>query len=186
MGISLKKGDKINIGHTNVTIGLGWKPAAQGASIDLDASAFLLDANKFIPTEEHFVFYNNLKSPDGSVKHSGDDKTGESSAGGDDEQISVNIATLDEKIKEILFVATSHTGQNFGQIGDSYIRIIDNVTGEEIAKYMLDENFSIETGVEFGRLYNINNEWKFSATGIGYNEDLSFFVEKYYSGNVTK
>lgn len=139
-----------------------------------------------LPTDKHFVFYNNIKSPCGSVVHSGDDTTGESSNGGDDEQISIKLDTLDPTIVEMLIVASIHTGQNFGSVADSYIRIVDNTDDTEIAKYTLDESFSIEKSVEFGRLYKIGGEWKFAAVGVGYDEDLSFFVEKHYSGNVVK
>ena len=191
MGINLSKGQKIVIGQTNVTIGLGWTPnAGTNGAFDLDCSVFLLDTNKMIPTEDHFVFYNNTKSPDGAVQHSGDDTTGANSAGGDDEQIKIDVSKLDATIQELLFVVSINEAQarsqNFGMVRGSYIRIVDNVTGLEIAKYELDEDFSIETSIEFGRLYKRDNEWKFDASGIGYKEDLSFFVQKYYAGPVQK
>lgn len=191
MGINLSKGQKIAIGQTNLTIGLGWTPnAGTTAAFDLDASVFLLDTNKMIPTENHFIFYNNPNSPDGAVKHSGDDRTGANSAGGDDEQIKINVSALDPAIQELLFVVTINDAparsQNFGMVRGSYIRIVDNDTNEEVAKFELDEDFSIETAIEFGRLYKRDDVWKFDASGIGYKEDLAFFVQKYYAGPVQK
>jgi tellurium resistance protein TerD len=187
MSINLTKGQRIAVGQTNVTVGLGWSPnTGVGEKFDLDCSVFLLDKNKMLKTEEHFVFFNNLKSPCGSVQHSGDDTTGMNSAGGDDEQIKIDISTLDPDVTELLFVASIHSGQNFGRVRESYIRIVDNNDGSEIAKYELDENFSVERSIEFGRLYKFEGVWKFDASGIGYDEDLSFFVEKYYSGNIVK
>lgn len=192
MSINLSKGQKIVLGNSNVTIGLGWKPNAGNTSqaFDLDCSVFLLDANKMIPTENHFVFYNNQNSPDGAVKHSGDDRTGANSAGGDDEQIRIDCSKLDPAIQELLFVVTiadaESRSQNFGQVRESYIRILDNDTNAEIAKYELDEEFSIETAIEFGRLYKKDGAWKFDASGVGYKNDLAYFVQKYYAGPVMK
>jgi len=191
MGINLSKGQKIAIGQTNLTIGLGWTPnVGTNSAFDLDCSVFLLDANKMIPTENHFIYYNNLKSPDNAVQHSGDDKTGANSAGGDDEQIKIDVNILDENIQELLFVVTINDAQarsqNFGMVRGSYIRIVDTITGVEVAKYELDEDFSIETSIEFGRLYKRDGVWKFDASGVGYKEDLAFFVQKYYAGLVQK
>jgi tellurium resistance protein TerD len=190
-GINLSKGQKIEITQKNFTIGLGWTPnQGTNAAFDLDCSLFLLDSNKMIPTENHFVFYNNQTSPDGAVKHSGDDRTGANSAGGDDEQIKIDVNALDANIQEMLFVVSINEaqarGQNFGMVRGSYIRIVDNETGAEVAKYELDEDFSIETSIEFGRLYRRDGGWKFDASGIGYKEDLAFFVQKYYAGPVQK
>lgn len=191
MAINLQKGQKIDIGLTNMTIGLGWDPnEGTGHDFDLDASAILIGENRKLPKEEFFVFYNNLKSPDGAVTHTGDDPDGKSSDGDDDEAIIVDLTKIDSRINEILFVVTIHDfevrKQNFGQVRNSYIRIVDNNNREEIAKYELDEDFSIETGVEFGRLYKRNGQWKFEASGIGYKADLGFFLEKYYSGPIIK
>lgn len=190
-GINLAKGQKIVIGQTNVTIGLGWAPnPGTNQAFDLDCSVFLLDSNKMIPDENHFIFYNNPESPDGAVLHSGDDKTGANSAGGDDEQIKIDVSKLNNNIQELLFVITINEAQarnqNFGMVRNSYIRIVDNTTGQDIAKYELDEDFSIETAIEFGRLYKKDGEWKFDASGIGYKEDLSYFVQRYYAGPVQK
>ncbi|MDE6558448.1 MAG: TerD family protein, partial [Muribaculaceae bacterium] len=154
-----------------------------GFDFDLDASAFMLGENKKLPLDEFFVFYNNLESPDGAVKSSGDDLTGGNSDGGDDETLTVDLSKVDPRIQEIIFTVTIHEAdkrrQNFGQVHNSYIRIYNAVTNEEIAKYDLDEDFSIETAVEFGRLYKRNGEWKFEAMGNGYKGGLQFFVDKY-------
>lgn len=150
---------------------------------DLDASAFMLGESGRIPTDEYFVFYNNQKSPDGSVESTGDDLTGGNSDGGDDETINVDLSKVDPKIQEIVFTATIYKAeerrQNFGQVRNSYIRIYDAKTNAEIARYDLDEDFSIETAVEFGRLYRRGDEWKFEAMGIGNKGGLQSLVNKY-------
>ena len=191
MAISLVKGQKIDIGLSKISVGLGWNPnEGTGNDFDLDASAFMLDSNRLIPAESYFIFYGQTDSPDGALKHTGDDPTGGNSAEGDDEVIEVNLANVSDSVQEILFVVTIHDAilrkQNFGQVRNSYIRIVDDVSGTEIAKYELDEDFSIETGIEFGRLYRRDNNWKFEASGIGYNEDLAFFLAKYYKGEIIK
>ena len=191
MAINLQKGQKIDIGLTKMSVGLGWKPnEGTGAAFDLDASAFLIDANRVIPTEEYFVFYGNTDSPDKAAHHTGDDPTGGNSAEGDDETIQVDLSKVDSRIQEILFVVTIHEAtqrkQNYGQVRDSYIRIVDDSNGQEVAKYELGEDFSIETAVEFGRLYKKDGNWKFEASGIGYKEDLSFFLSKYFKGQIIK
>ena len=191
MAISLIKGQRINIGLSKISIGLGWNPnEGTGAAFDLDASAFMLNENRVIPAEENFIFYGNTDSPDTALHHTGDDPTGGNSADGDDETIQVDLAKIAPAINEILFVVTIHDAiarkQNYGQVRNSYIRIVDDATGQEIAKYELDEDFSIETGVEFGKLYKKDGNWKFEASGIGYREDLSFFLSKYFKGQIIK
>lgn len=183
MAINLTKGQRIEIGLSKVGVGLGWDPnEGTGFDFDLDASAFMLGENKKLPKEEFFVFYNNQKSPDGAVESSGDDLTGGNSDG-DDETLTVDLKKVDAKIQEILFTVTIHDfesrRQNFGQVRNSFIRIYNSQTNEEIAKYELDEDFSVETAVEFGRLYKRNGEWKFEAMGIGYKGGLQYFVDKY-------
>lgn len=158
MAINLQKGQKIDIGLNKISVGLGWNPnEGTGFDFDLDASAFMLDTNRLIPQEDFFVFYGNTDSPDTALHHTGDDPTGGNSADGDDETIVVDLSKVDNRVTEILFVVTIHDAinrkQNFGQVRNSYIRIVDETTGVEIAKYELGEDFSIETGVEFGRLY---------------------------------
>ncbi len=184
MAINLQKGQRIEIGLKKVGVGLGWDPnTSTGYDFDLDASAFMLGADKKLPEDEFFVFYNNQISPDRAVESSGDDLTGGNSDGGDDETLTVDLAKVDPRIQEIIFTVTIHEAverkQNFGQVHNSYIRIYNAITNEEIAKYDLDEDFSIETAVEFGRLYRRNGEWKFEAMGTGYRGGLQFFVDKY-------
>lgn len=191
MPINLQKGEKINIGLSKITIGLGWNPnEGTGHDFDLDASAFMLDGNRCIPRDEFFVFYGNTDSPDTALHHTGDDPTGGNSQDGDDESIEIELSKVDIAIQEILFVVTIHDAssrkQNFGQVRNSYIRVVDNSNGEEVARYELGEDFSVETGVEFGRLYKKDGKWKFEASGIGYKEDLAFFLSKYYKGQIIK
>ena len=184
--INLEIGQRISMdkGLTLVGVGLGWDPnEGTGYDFDLDASAFMLGESGRIPTDEYFVFYNNQKSPDGSVESTGDDLTGGNSDGGDDETINVDLSKVDPKIQEIVFTATIYKAeerrQNFGQVRNSYIRIYDAKTNAEIARYDLDEDFSIETAVEFGRLYRRGDEWKFEAMGIGNKGGLQSLVNKY-------
>ncbi len=189
MAINLQKGQKIDIGLSKISLGLGWTPnEGTGNDFDLDASAFMIDSSRLIPTESFFVFYGNTDSPDQALHHTGDDPTGGNSADGDDETIQVDLAKVDGRINEVLFVVTIHDAaarkQNFGQVRNSYIRIVDDTNNEEVAKYELGEDFSIETAVEFGRLYKKDGKWKFEASGIGYKEDLAFFLSKYYKGQI--
>jgi tellurium resistance protein terD len=191
MAINLKKGQRIDIGLNNLTIGLGWDPnEGTGFDFDLDASAFMINQNRLIPKEDFFIFYGNTDSPDGALHHTGDDPSGGNSDGDDDESIEINLSKVDSSVEEILFVVTIHDAenrkQNFGQVRNSYIRIVNNENNEEIAKYELEEDFSVETAIEFGRLYRKNGSWKFEASGVGYQKDLSFFVEKHYKGNIIK
>lgn len=183
MAINLTKGQRIEVGLSKVGVGLGWDPnEGTGHDFDLDASAFMLGDNKKLPKDEFFVFYNNPKSPDGAVESSGDDLTGGNSDG-DDETLTVELGKVDAQIQEIIFTVTIHDyenrKQNFGQVRNSFIRIYNAQTNEEIAKYELEEDFSVETAVEFGRLYKRNGEWKFEAMGIGYKGGLQYFVDKY-------
>ena len=169
MAITLEKGQRIGIGLSKVSVGLGWDPnEGTGFDFDLDASAFMLGSNKKIPNDNYFIFYNNPKSPDGAVESTGDDTTGGNSDGGDDETL--NVATI---------YKADERKQNFGQVRNSYIRIYNSITNEEIARYDLDEDFSIETAVEFGRLYRRGEEWKFEAMGIGNKGGLQALVNKY-------
>jgi len=191
MGINLQKGQNFKLGLTKMSIGLGWDPKeGTGYSFDLDASAFMVNDKKMIPEEANFIFYGNTTSPDNSLFHSGDDPTGGNSDTGDDEIIEVDLTKVAPEIEQILFVVTIHEAearrQNFGQVRNSYIRIVDNSTGEEVAKYELGEDFSIETAVEFGRLYKHGGGWKFEASGIGHKQDLAYFLSRHYNGSITK
>uniref|UniRef100_UPI004048F292 TerD family protein n=1 Tax=Flavobacterium sp. TaxID=239 RepID=UPI004048F292 len=183
MAINLQKGQRESINAPKFTIGLGWdtNETATGVSFDLDASVFILGENKKILTDSHFIFYNNLKSPDGAVEHTGDNLTGDGD--GDDEQINVDLSKIDSKTVEICVVVTIHDAearkQNFGQVRNSFVRIVDTNSNQEILKYELDEDFSIETAVEFGRIYKRNNEWKFEAVGMGMKGGLEDYLNKY-------
>lgn len=183
MAISLEKGQRIEIGLSKVSVGLGWDPnEGSGFDFDLDASAFMLGENKKLPQDDFFVFYNNQKSLDGAVESTGDDLTGGNSDG-DDETLNVDLSKVSPQIQEIVFVATIYKAeerkQNFGQVRNSFIRIYNSITNEEIARYDLDEDFSVETAVEFGRLYRRNGEWKFEAVGIGSKGGLQTLLNKY-------
>ncbi|WP_294291619.1 MULTISPECIES: TerD family protein [Chryseobacterium] len=183
MAINLQKGQRENINAPKFTVGLGWDTnnTSTGTAFDLDASLFLLGENKKLVSDNHFIFYNNLESPDKAVIHSGDNLTGDGN--GDDEQIKIDLTKIDPAVKEITVVVTIHEAdsrrQNFGQVRNSFIRIFNTDTNEEILKYELDEDFSIETAVEFGRIYNRNGEWKFEAVGSGQREGLEKFVAIY-------
>lgn len=184
--INLEKGQRISMdkGLTLVGVGLGWDPnEGTGHDFDLDASAFMLGSNGKVPADEYFVFYGNQKSPDGSVESTGDDLTGGNSDGGDDETLNVDLTKVSPNIQEIVFTVTIYKWeerqQNFGQVHNSYIRIYDAKNNTEIAKYDLDEDFSVETSVEFGRLYRHNGEWKFEAIGNGSKGGLQSLVNKY-------
>jgi tellurium resistance protein TerD len=158
-------------------IGLGWE-LRPGAQLDLDASVFMLGASGKIPADEYFVFYNNLKSLDGSVQHTGDNRSGVGDD--DDEMILVNLPLVDSAISEILIVATIHEGaarrHNFGLLTDAYIRIVDVETQREVLRYDLDAEFTTNTDVEFGKLQRIEGEWFFTALGIGSNKGLEGYV----------
>jgi tellurium resistance protein TerD len=198
MAINLTKGQRVDIGLRELGIGLGWDPNPNASSddFDLDASAFMLGANGQIPEEGFFVFYRSTTrnpvgsaypdgkpiSPDGAVESSGDDRTGGNSDG-DDETLTVNLDRLDPRIEQIIFTVTIDEAesrrQNFGQVRNSFIRIYNALTNEELCKYELDEDFSVETAIEFGRLYKRNGDWKFEAMGNATTGGLGTFVSKY-------
>lgn len=183
MAINLQKGQRESINAPRFTIGLGWdtNTSSTGAGFDLDASIFVLGENKKILADEYFVFYNNLKTPEGAVEHTGDNLTGDGD--GDDEQIKVDLSKINPNATEICVVVTIHDAetrrQNFGQVRNSFVRIFDAVSNEEILKYELEEDFSIETAVEFGRIYKRGTEWKFEAVGMGMKGGLQDFLNKY-------
>jgi len=183
MAINLQKGQRESINAPKFTIGLGWdtNSSSTGVGFDLDASVFVLGENKKLLSENHFVFYNNLKTPEGAVEHTGDNLTGDGD--GDDEQIKVDLSKIDANASEICVVVTIHDAgsrnQNFGQVRNSFVRIVDDNSNTEILKYELEEDFSIETAVEFGRIYKRNNEWKFEAVGMGMKGGLQDYLNKY-------
>ena len=182
MAINLQKGQRENLHAQKFTIGLGWDTNASstGAAFDLDASVFLLGANGKILSDEYFVFYNNTKSPDGAVVHTGDNLTG--AGDGDDESITVDLSKINPAVTEVCVVVTIHEAearkQNFGQVRNSFIRVYDQ-SNAELVKYELDEDFSIETAVEFGRIYNKGGQWKFEAVGAGMKGGLEDYLKKY-------
>jgi tellurium resistance protein TerD len=183
MAINLQKGQRETINAPKFTIGLGWdtNSSSTGTAFDLDASVFILGDNKKILSDNHLVFYNNLKTPDEAVQHTGDNLTGDGA--GDDEQILVDLSRIDSRATEICLVVTIHDAearrQNFGQVRNSYVRVFDSGSNAEILKYELEEDFSIETAVEFGRIYKRNNEWKFEAIGMGMKGGLQDYLNKY-------
>lgn len=187
MPINLTKGQKVDLTKgknlTKVLVGLGWDVNAfdSGAAFDLDASAFLVGANGKCPTEREFVFYGNLEHPSGAVKHMGDNLTGEGE--GDDEQITVDLTKIPANVERIAFTVTIYDAdvrrQNFGQVENAYIRIQDAMTGEELIRYDLGEDFSIETAIVVGELYRHNGEWKFNAIGSGFQGGLAALCGHY-------
>lgn len=183
MAINLQKGQRQGIDAPKFTIGLGWdtNSSTTGTSFDLDASVFVLGANKKLVSDNHLVFYNNLKSPDEAVIHKGDNLTG--AGAGDDEQVLVDLSKIDAAVSEICIVVTIHDAearkQNFGQVRNSFVRIFDGATNTELLKYELEEDFSIETAVEFGRIYKKDDKWKFEAVGAGMKGGLQDYLNKY-------
>lgn len=188
MPISLKKGQKVNLtkdapGLTKVVVGLGWDVNSfdTGGDFDLDAAAFLLGDSGKAASSDDFVFYGNLKHSSGGVEHMGDNLTG--AGEGDDEQIKVDLTMLPDAITHIAFTATIYEAearrQNFGMVNNAFIRIVNEASGEELLRYDLGEDFSIETAVVFGELYKHNGEWKFNAIGSGYQGGLAALCANY-------
>ncbi|MCK5726887.1 MAG: TerD family protein [Thiotrichaceae bacterium] len=183
MAIDLQKGQREVLNNMKFTLGLGWdeNQSDTGNDFDLDASVFILGKDGKLLSDDYFIFYNNLKSPDESVIHTGDNLTGDGD--GDDEQIIVDLSLINPSAVELCIVVTIHDyqarKQNFGQVRNSFIRIIDDSTSNELMKFDLDEDFSVETSVEFGRIYKRNNQWKFEAVGVGMKSGLQDFVNKY-------
>ncbi|WP_307471577.1 TerD family protein [Cytobacillus purgationiresistens] len=182
MAISLSKGQKVDLtktnpGLSNVIVGLGWDTNKYdgGNDFDLDASIFLLDASGKTSSDKDFIFYNQLEGGNGSVVHTGDNRTGEGD--GDDEKVKIDLNNVPSSIEKISFVITIHDGenrgQNFGQVSNSFVRIVNEQTNEEIIRYDLGEDFSIETAIIVGELYRHNGDWKFSAIGSGYQGGLA-------------
>ena len=178
--INLEKGQRVNVDLPKFTIGLGWdtNSSSTGEDFDLDASVFILGEDKKLISDDYFVFYNQLVSPDGAVEHTGDNLTGEGD--GDDESIKIDLTSITPKASEIVIVVTIHKAaerkQNFGQVHNSFIRIFNTDTQEEILKYELEEDFSVETAVEFGRIYKRNGQWKFEAIGMGQKGGLQEYL----------
>lgn len=187
MALSLQKGGNLSLSKTEpglerILVGLGWDPrATDGAEFDLDASAFLLTANGKVRGDQDFIFYNQLKSVEGAVEHTGDNRTGAGS--GDDEVVKVDLGKVPAEIDKVAFTVTIHDAemrkQNFGQVSNAYIRIVNEVTGAEIVRYDLAEDAGVETAMIFGELYRHNSEWKFRAVGQGYAGGLKAMANQY-------
>ena len=188
MAISLKKGQKVDLTKTNpglkeVLIGLGWDVNKYdgGKDFDLDASVFLLNASGKVNSDDDFVFYGNLKHVSGSVEHLGDNLTG--AGEGDDEEIKIDLSKVPENVEKIDFTVTIYEAeerkQNFGQVENAFIRVMNSATGEELIRYDLGEDFSIETAVVIGELYRNKGEWKFNAIGSGFSGGLASLGKNY-------
>ncbi len=182
MPVNLQKGQKVSLtkgnpGLKKVVVGLGWdvNQFDTGGDFDLDAAAFLLEDSGKVSGSDDFVFYGNLKHPSGSVQHMGDNLTG--AGDGDDEQIMIDLSMVPANVTKIAFTVTIYDAetrrQNFGQVNNAFIRIYNEENGEEMLRYDLGEDFSIETAAVFGELYKNGDEWKFNAIGSGYQGGLA-------------
>lgn len=180
MGVSLSKGGNVSLskeapGLSAIDIGLGWDVNTfSGGDFDLDASAILLGANGKVVSDAHFIFFNNLTSPDGSIQHTGDNLTGEGD--GDDELIKASLASIPAEIERIVVAVSIYDAetrnQNFGAVRNAFIRVVNQANGSEIARYDLTEDASVETAMVFGEVYRNGGEWKFKAVGQGYASGL--------------
>jgi len=188
MAVSLKKGQKVDLTKTNpglskIVAGLGWDTNKYdgGHDFDLDTAAFLVGEDGKVVSDSDFVFYNNLNHPSGAVSHLGDNRTGEGE--GDDEQIKVELDKVPANVQKIAFTVTIHDaearGQNFGQVSNAFIRIFNEDTNEELIRYDLSEDYSIETAVVVGELYRHNTEWKFAAIGSGFEGGLGALCKNF-------
>ncbi|MGA8884493.1 MAG: TerD family protein [Acinetobacter sp.] len=187
MAISLNKGGNLSLSKTDpsltqVLVGLGWDArATDGVDFDLDASAFLLGANEKVRGEHDFIFYNQTRSQDGSVEHTGDNRTGDGD--GDDEAVTIDLGKVSPDVQKIAITVTIHDadsrGQNFGQVQNAFIRVVNNQSQVEIVRFDLNEDYSTETTMIFGELYRHNGEWKFRAVGQGYNGGLRAMCQQY-------
>jgi tellurium resistance protein TerD len=187
VSVTLTKGGNVSLskqapGLAAVVVGLGWDPrTTTGADFDLDASAIILDMNGRVLSDSHFVFFNNLKSPDGSVEHMGDNLTG--GGEGDDEQIKVNLTAVPAEVGKITFPVSIYEAdqrqQNFGQVRNAFIRIVNQADNSEIARYDLTEDAATETAMIFGEIYRSFGEWKFRAVGQGYASGLKGIAQDF-------
>jgi tellurium resistance protein TerD len=187
MALSLQKGGNLSLSKTDpslskILIGLGWdERSTDGTGFDLDASAFLLTASGKVRGDADFIFYNQLKSTDGSVEHTGDNRTGQGD--GDDESMKVDLSKVPAEVTKVAFTVTIHDAearrQNFGQVANAFIRVVNDVTGTEIVRYDLAEDYSTETAMVFGELYRNNEEWKFRAVGQGYAGGLKAMCDQF-------
>lgn len=187
MAISLQKGGNVNLSKEapslkKLIVGLGWDPrATDGAAFDLDGSAFLLKGDGKVRSDADFIFYNNLKSADGSIVHLGDNTTGQGD--GDDEQLTIDLSTVPADVERVVVAVTIHDAearrQNFGQVGKAYIRVLNADGNKEIARFDLSEDGSTETAMIFGEVYRAGAEWKFKAVGQGFAGGLGPLARSY-------
>ena len=187
MAISLGKGGNLSLTKTDpslskILIGLGWdERATDGGDFDLDASAFLLNISGKVRSDADFIFYNQLRSSDGSVEHTGDNRTGQGD--GDDESVKVDLSRVPADVDKIVITVTIHDAdarrQNFGQVANAFIRVVNDVTGQEVVRFDLAEDYSTETAMVFGELYRHNGEWKFRAVGQGYSGGLGAMCRQF-------
>lgn len=180
----MKSGDTADIFTGNFRVGLGWTPNGDmsGSPFDLDIAAFMLNKDELLLSEKHLVFYNNMISPDGSLKLCGDNEVG-GDQGLDNETMIIDLSKIDISVREILFTATIYNSgerkQNFGNISNAFIRLFDEKTSEEIVRFDLDEDFSTETGVIVAKIFREGRAWKFEALGIGDQCGLEYYINVY-------
>lgn len=187
MAVTLSKGQNVSLSKTDpllkhILIGLGWDArSSDGQDFDLDASVFMTADNSKVPSDDYFVFYNQLKSPCGSVQHTGDNLTGDGD--GDDESVIVELEKVPANIKSLFVTVTIHDAetrrQNFGQVSNAFVRLVNHETGQEVLRFDLSEDYSTETAMVFGEVYRHNGDWKFRAIGQGYAGGLLALCNQY-------
>ena len=187
MAVTLSKGQNVSLSKTDpllkhILIGLGWDArSSDGQDFDLDASVFMTADNGKVPSDDYFVFYNQLKSPCGSVQHTGDNLTGDGD--GDDESVIVELEKVPANIKSLFVTVTIHDSetrrQNFGQVSNAFVRLVNHETGQEVLRFDLSEDYSTETAMVFGEVYRHNGDWKFRAIGQGYAGGLLALCNQY-------
>ena len=187
MAVTLSKGQNVSLSKTDpllkhILIGLGWDArSSDGQDFDLDASVFMTTDNGKVPSDDYFVFYNQLKSPCGSVQHTGDNLTGDGD--GDDESVIVELEKVPANIKSLFITVTIHDAemrrQNFGQVSNAFVRLVNHETGQEVLRFDLSEDYSTETAMVFGEVYRHNSDWKFRAIGQGYTGGLLALCNQY-------
>lgn len=180
MAISLNKGGNVNLSKEapnleNVLVGLGWDArATDGQDFDLDASLFMVKEDGKVPSDAYFIFYNQAKSPEGSIEHTGDNRTGDGE--GDDESIQVTLSKVPAEVQRLVIVVTIHDAdarrQNFGQVSNAFVRIVNRDNNQEVVRFDLSEDYSTETAMIFGEIYRHSGDWKFRAVGQGYSGGL--------------
>ena len=187
MAVSLSKGQNVSLSKTDpslkhILIGLGWDArSSDGQDFDLDASVFMTAESGRVPSDDYFVFYNQLKSPCGSVQHTGDNLTGDGD--GDDESVIVELEKVPTNIQSLFITVTIHDAemrrQNFGQVSNAFVRLVNHETGQEVLRFDLSEDYSTETAMVFGEVYRHNGDWKFRAIGQGYAGGLLALCNQY-------